>query len=105
MRIALIRTDRIGDLILSTPAIATVRASFPDARITMICSPYNRVVMERNSDVDELVEYPAHVKPGEFGARYRGSDVAIALAPRSIDLAIAGGTRAPVRAGYTYVRR
>jgi len=105
MRIALIRTDRIGDLILSTPAIATVRASFPDAHVTMICSPYNRVVMERNADVDELVDYPADVNPGQFGARYRGSDIAIALAPRSVDLAIAGGTRAPMRVGYTYVRR
>lgn len=105
MRIVLIRTDRIGDLILSTPAIATVRASFPEAHVTMICSRYNRVVMERNSDVDELVTLSEDVKPGIFGARFRGADIAIALAPRSVDLAIAGGTRAPLRVGYTYVRR
>lgn len=105
MRIVLIRTDRIGDLILSTPAIATVRASFPDAHITMVCSPYNRVVMERSTDIDELVDFPGGANPRGFGARFRGSDIAIALAPRNVDLGIAGGTRARIRVGYTYVRR
>ncbi|MGH8162943.1 MAG: glycosyltransferase family 9 protein, partial [Rhodanobacteraceae bacterium] len=105
MRILLSRTDRLGDLILSTPAIATVRASFPDAHITMICSPYNRVVMERNDDVDELIDLAGRV-PGTFGRTYRGKvDVAIALAPRAGDIQLAGATRAPLRVGYTYVRR
>lgn len=106
MRIVLIRTDRIGDLILSTPAIATVRASFPQAHVTMICSSYNRIVMERNTDIDELITFDDRVRPAAFGARFRGqTDIAIALAPRNVDLAIAGGTRAPLRVGYTYVRR
>jgi ADP-heptose:LPS heptosyltransferase len=105
-RIVLVRTDRMGDLILSTPAIATVRASFPAAHVTMVCSSYNRVVMERNTDVDELVDLPSGMRPSLFGATFRGRvDLAIALAPRTTDLAIAGGTRAPVRAGYTYERR
>lgn len=106
MHVVLVRTDRIGDLILSTPAIATVRASFPQARITMVCSAYNRVVMERSDDVDELLEYDPAVKPQAFGARFRGNaDIAIALAPRAVDIQIAGATRAPLRVGYTYVRR
>ncbi len=106
MHILLSRTDRIGDLILSTPAIATVRSSFPDARITMVCSPHNRVVMDRNTDVDEIVEFTNGVRPSAFGEHFRGGvDLAIALAPRSTDLALVGATRAKVRVGYTYVRR
>jgi ADP-heptose:LPS heptosyltransferase len=105
MKILLSRTDRIGDLILSTPAIATVRASFPQAHVTMVTSPYNRVVMERNPDVDELVDLPREVKPAAFGTGFRGYDIAVALAPRTQDLQLVGATRAPVRAGYTYVRR
>ena len=106
MRILLSRTDRMGDLILSTPAIATVRASFPQAHITMVTSPYNRIVMERNTDIDELIDLPREVKPETFGKSFRGStDIAIALAPRAPDLKLVGATRAPVRVGYTYVRR
>ncbi len=105
MKILLSRTDRIGDLILSTPAIATVRASFPDAHITMVTSPYNRIVMERNSDIDALVDLPREVKAHAFGASFQDYDIAIALAPRSVDVQLVGATRADVRAGYTYQRR
>ncbi len=105
MRILLSRTDRIGDLVLSTPAIATVRASFPGAHVAIVTSEYNRVVMERNDDVDELIVLPRGVKPQAFGSQLGSYDVAIALAPRAVDLQLVGGTRAPLRVGYTYERR
>jgi ADP-heptose:LPS heptosyltransferase len=104
-RILLSRTDRIGDLILSTPAIATVRASFPGAHVTMVVSPYNRVVMERNRDVDELVVLERNVGPRTFAREQGPFDLAIALAPRAVDLQLIGATRAAVRVGYTYQRR
>jgi ADP-heptose:LPS heptosyltransferase len=105
LKILLSRTDRIGDLVLSTPAIATVRASFPQARVAIVTSDYNRVVVERNDDIDELIVLPRGVKPRAFGASLTGFDVAVALAPRFVDLQIVGGTRAPLRIGYTYQRR
>jgi ADP-heptose:LPS heptosyltransferase len=105
VKILLSRTDRIGDLVLSTPAIATVRRSFPGAHVTMVTSEYNREVMDRNDDVDEIAVLPHGASPGRFGSRYAGYDVAIALAPRAVDLQIAGGTRAALRVGYTYERR
>lgn len=71
----------------------------------MVTSPYNRVVMERNPNVDELVDLPRGVKPSSFGARFREYDLAVALAPRAPDLQLIGATRARVRVGYTYVRR
>ncbi|HYL26686.1 MAG TPA: glycosyltransferase family 9 protein, partial [Candidatus Nitrosotalea sp.] len=45
------------------------------------------------------------VRPRAFGARLRGYDIAIALAPRAVDLKLVGATRAPLRVGYTYERR
>ncbi len=105
MRILLSRTDRIGDLVLSTPAIATVRASFPGAHLAIVTSEYNSVVMERNDDVDELIVLRNGARPATLGSRLRGYDVAIALAPRALDLGLVGSTRAAVRVGYTYERR
>nr|MDQ6932300.1 hypothetical protein [Candidatus Eremiobacteraeota bacterium] len=106
MNILLSRTDRLGDLILSTPAIATVRRSFPSARISIVCSSYNRVVVERNPDVDELVTLLPNSPPRKLGNRYAGRcDIAIALAPRAADFAVVGASRAPLRLGYTYARR
>ncbi len=105
MKILLTRADRVGDLILSTPAIASIRRSFPDAHITFVCSRYNAVVVDRSPDIDELVPYPAEVKPGTFGARFRGVDLAVALAPRDTDHRIVAATHAPQRVGYTYATR
>ncbi len=105
MRILLSRTDRVGDLILSTPAIASVRRSFPDAHVILSCSRYNSVVVDRSPDVDEIALLPAGVKPAAFGARFRGVDLAIALAPRDLDHRIVAATNAPKRVGYTYVTR
>jgi len=106
MNIVLSRLDRIGDLILSTPAIASVRRSWPDAHVSIVCSRYNAVVLERSTDVDALVVAPVGRNVAEVGRRFRGRcDLAIALAPCSPDLTLAGATGAPVRVGYTYVRR
>ncbi len=105
MKIVLTRLDRVGDLILSTPAIASVRRSWPAAHVTLVCSPYNAIVVERNPDVDCVMVAPPG-RAAAFGKRFRGAcDMALALAPRSEDLELVRATGAPVRIGYTYVRR
>jgi ADP-heptose:LPS heptosyltransferase len=71
----------------------------------MIVSPYNRVVMERNRDVDELAVFPRAVRPQVFVRMHRGYDLAVALAPRAVDLQLVGATHAGLRVGYTYERR
>jgi ADP-heptose:LPS heptosyltransferase len=105
VKIVLSRLDRMGDLILSTPAIASVRASWPEAHVTIVCSSHNAAVVEHNPDVDAVEVLPRGTPAAKFGERFRGCDLAIALAPCSPDFALVRATRAPVRAGYTYVRR
>jgi ADP-heptose:LPS heptosyltransferase len=106
VRIVLSRLDRIGDLVLSTPAIASVRRSWPEAHVTIVCSARNAAVVEGSPDVDEVVVAPSGVKPGVIGARFAGAtDLAIALAPCTPDFELAGATQAARRVGYTYVRR
>ena len=104
-RVLLSRTDRLGDLILSTPAIATIRRAFPQAHVTIVCSPYNAIVVDGSPDVDAVVRLEPDDRPAAFGARYRGVDLAIALAPNAADMRLVAATRAPRRIGYTYARR
>lgn len=106
MRIVLSRLDRIGDLVLSTPAIASARRSWPQAHITIVCSPRNEAVVRESRDVDEVVVAPSNVKPAVVGARFAGAcDLAIALAPCRPDFELVRATGAAKRVGYTYVRR
>jgi ADP-heptose:LPS heptosyltransferase len=106
VNILLSRLDRIGDLVLSTPAIASVRRSWPQARVIIVCSPRNSGVVEFSPDVDEVVVAPSGIKPALVGERFRGRiDLALALAPCTPDFELVHATGAPLRAGYTYVRR
>jgi heptosyltransferase III len=106
--IVLIRTDRVGDLVLSTPAIASFRRSWPEARITAVVTSYTEPILRHNPDVDELVLLP-HRSPlraiTQVARLGKQADIAVGLAPRTDDIFLAGITNAPSRIGYVYRRR
>lgn len=55
MNILLIQVKRIGDLILTTPAIAAVRAKFPNARITLVAASGSHELLPAIRGVDEFL--------------------------------------------------
>jgi ADP-heptose:LPS heptosyltransferase len=105
--ILLIRTDRIGDLVLSTPAIASFRRSWPAARIEVLVTDYTEPVLRYNPDIDAAHVLPRGLEQARVLARALGSpaDLAVALAPRTQDYRLAAWSRAPRRLGYVYRRR
>ena len=107
-RIMLIRTDRVGDLVLSTPAIASFRRSWPKAKITAVVTAYTEPVLRHNPDVDEIVLLP-HRSPiaaiAQVARLGREADIAVGLAPRTDDIFLAGVSSAKARIGYVYRRR
>jgi heptosyltransferase-2 len=54
-KILVVRTDAIGDLLLATPALAALRAKFPQAHIALMVRPYNQFVVKNNPDIDEVI--------------------------------------------------
>jgi len=56
-RILIVRTDRIGDVVLSTPVIKALRDALPNASIAMLVRPYTRVAVEGNPYLDEVILY------------------------------------------------
>ncbi|MFH1594358.1 MAG: lipopolysaccharide heptosyltransferase II [Candidatus Omnitrophota bacterium] len=85
MRILLTRTDRIGDVVLSTPAIKAVRDKYPDAYIAFMVRPYARDVVEGNPYIDEVIIYD---KYGEHKNLLNTVLFAISLRKKRFDLAI-----------------
>ncbi len=61
-RILITRTDRIGDVVLSTPVIYNLRQAFPKAHIAFICRPYTRQILEGNPYLDEVIIYDKYGK-------------------------------------------
>lgn len=58
-RILFIRIDRIGDLVLSTPALRAVKEAYPDSELTVLASPSNAPVIFHNPCVDRTIVFNA----------------------------------------------
>lgn len=56
--ILLMRYDRIGDMIVTTPLIHVLRRIYPKARIMVLASQTNYDVIVENPDVDEVLVFP-----------------------------------------------
>lgn len=52
--ILIVRTDRLGDIVLTTPAIKALREAYPQARITLLVSPSTLEVIKDNPYLDEI---------------------------------------------------
>lgn len=57
MKILIVKRDKIGDLLLTTPMLRHLRASLPDARIHLLANDYNAWVVADNPDIDKLWVY------------------------------------------------
>ena len=56
-KILIVRLDRIGDVVLSTPVIKALRDAYPDGRIAMMVGPCAREIVEGNPYLDEVIIY------------------------------------------------
>ena len=88
-RILVVRPDRIGDVVLSTPLVRALRKHFPDAHLAELVRPYTAPVLEGNPLLDEIiVDDPDGVHAGPAGfwrqvtaLRRRRFDTALMLLP------------------------
>jgi heptosyltransferase II len=66
--ILIARTDRIGDVVLTTPVIKALRKAYPMARISMIVTPVTKELVEGNPYLDEvLIDDRRNIHKGFFG--------------------------------------
>jgi ADP-heptose:LPS heptosyltransferase len=55
--VVVFRYDKIGDMIVTTPLFRAIKLSRPSAHITLVCSQYNRGVVEGLDEIDRIVVY------------------------------------------------
>jgi len=84
-RILIVRTDRLGDVILSTPVIKALRDAYPQAFLAMVVNPYTKAIVEGNPNLDEVILYDKNHKEKNLIAAFGFSR---ALAKNKFDLAI-----------------
>lgn len=56
-RFLIVRLDRLGDLLLSLPALAALRRAHPAARVTALVRPYTQPIADRAAEIDDVISY------------------------------------------------
>ena len=70
-RILIIRRDNIGDLVCTTPAIASLRKQYPNAEIAALVNSYNAEVLRANPNLDHIYVYQKLKHAGGFASRFK----------------------------------
>lgn len=58
-RILAVRLDNLGDVLVTTPALHAIKASLPNAHLTLLASPVGAQVAQLNPDIDDIIVYEA----------------------------------------------
>jgi ADP-heptose:LPS heptosyltransferase len=98
--ILIIRTDRLGDVLLTTPVSTALRAMFPRARISWLVRSYTAPLLEHNPDIDQILVDRGE-SPGRLADRIRSGrfDAAIVAYPRWRIVRALWLARVPLRIG------
>lgn len=88
-RILVVRTDRIGDVLISTPVIKVLRDHYPMSYIAMMVTPYTKDLVDGNPYLDEVIIFDKDKRDRGLLAtiafskklKKRGFDVVIILHP------------------------
>lgn len=98
MKIIVIKRDKIGDMLLTTPMLRCLRRAFPSAEIHVLANDYNAWVLNGNPDVDRIWVYGRARQGGgiRVGALWGQIKMSLALRRARFDVAIVGnGSESP----------
>ncbi len=109
-RILLVRTDHLGDMLLTLPMASAIKRALPEARVSVLASPVNAEAARHHPDVDEVLTDFCEAKGSGLRnvwplirlLRQARFDVAIVVHP-TLRLALAlWAARVPVRIGTAF---
>jgi heptosyltransferase III len=58
LKILILKRDKLGDLLLTTPMLRVLRQALPTAQVHLLASDYSAWVVEGNTDIDVVHAYP-----------------------------------------------
>lgn len=108
MRILIIHTAFIGDIVLSTPLIKKIKDTYPDSDITYVTTPVGEAILKNNPYLNNIIVYDKRGKHKgikgvwELGKRLRYENFNMVITPhRYLRSSILSWlSRSPIRKGY-----
>ena len=84
-KILVTRTDRIGDVILSTPVFQALKKTFPHVSLYALVLPTTRALLDGNPFIDKIITYD---KRGKHKSLWKTITFARSLREEKIDIAL-----------------
>ena len=106
-RILVVRTDRLGDVLLTLPVFSHLRRRFPQAHLALLAGRYAGAVVEGSPQVDQIIWYDTETGPApprEIRRALRAGefDAAVVVHPTARLAWLVFLARIPVRIGTGY---
>ncbi len=105
--ILIIRNDRMGDLLMSLPAVHEIRRSYPKAEVLLLLREELIPLLRDHPDIDRLIPFPHHSGSGwiqilRWAPKLRclKADAAVILNPTRLFHVAAFLAAIPIRVGY-----
>jgi ADP-heptose:LPS heptosyltransferase len=100
--ILIVRTDRIGDLILTLPLAAIIKKHFNDAKVSFLVQSYTAELLENHPSIDETITLGDSISENISKIKKKNFDAAVVVSPKP-DLAFAlWRAGIPLRIGTAY---
>ncbi len=108
--VLVVRTDHLGDMLLTLPVVSVLKGAYPDCRVTVLASAVNAEAARHHPEVDAVIIDPLEAKgSGLRGVRSLtrqirrlGCDVAIVVHPTPRLALAVWLARVPMRIGTGY---
>lgn len=108
MKILVIHTAFIGDIVLSTPLLKRIKEIYPEVKITYVTTPIGATILRNNPNITEIIEYDKRGNHSgvkgllALGRRLRYENFNMVLVPHRYlrSSVLAWLTRSPKRVGY-----
>jgi len=86
-KVLLVRTDRLGDVVLATPVATVLKKNFPEVHVTFLARRYTAEILHCHPHIDEIIEWDGSeidgkMQPLSKTLRQKKFDTAIMLFPR-----------------------
>lgn len=101
-KIAIIRTDKIGDVVLTLPLIKAIKSFLPNSTVDFIAQDYTLPLVKFNKYLDNVFSIPTKLKEKYLFFKNSNYDVIITVKPE-FDIALAAFlAKIPIRIGTAY---
>jgi ADP-heptose:LPS heptosyltransferase len=105
VKVLALQRRRVGDILMSTPALRALRARFPQAQVTFVCEPPFSPILRSNRDVETVLPFDSAItlkRHVRFVAnlRNRRFDLALDFEGSAWTAMLAAGSGATRRIGF-----